>query len=255
MNLSGLIPYTFDGWQWAALAFSCICFGISKTGLSNISVVAVPFFALAFGAKESTGVVLPLICFADLFAVIYYHRHAEWKYIWRLVPWALAGFALALSVDRFISSDRSFKILIGICVLSGLIVMFWNEWKNRNRAEPPSGLWFSAVFGIMGGFSTMIGNAAGPIMSVFLLSCRLPKESFVGTAAWFFLIVNYLKIPLQTLLWRNISLKTLTFDFFMIPFILVGILLGVFFVKKVTNNQYRVATYALTLVSAVLLLL
>lgn len=252
-----MIPYIFEGWQWAALIFGSICFGISKTGLSNVSIVGVPFFVLAFGAKGSTGVVLPLICFADLFAVIYYHRHAEWKYIRRLVPWALAGFALALLADRFISSDKGFKILIGVCIFSGLVVMFWNERRNRSRngAEPPSGLWFSAVFGVMGGFSTMIGNAAGPILSVFLLSCRLPKESFVGTAAWFFLIINYLKIPLQTLLWHNISLKTLTFDLFMIPFVLVGIWLGVLFVKKVTNDQYRIATFALTLISAVLLFL
>jgi uncharacterized membrane protein YfcA len=260
MKLLTYIPYTFENWQWAALIFSCICFGISKTGLNGISIVAVPLFAMVFGAKESTGVILPLICFADLFAVIYYRRHAEWKYVWQLVPWTLAGFAIALVVDHFISSSGGFKVLIGICVAAGLVVMFWNEWRNKGSgnpggAETPSGLWFSAIFGILGGFSTMIGNAAGPIMSVFLLSVRLPKESFVGTAAWFFLIVNYLKIPLQTLLWHNISLEILQFDLFMIPFILLGIWLGIFFVKKVTNNQYRIAVYALTLVSAVLLFL
>jgi uncharacterized membrane protein YfcA len=257
MKLLEFIPYTFESWQWAALIFSCVCFGISKTGLNGISIVAVPLFALVFGAKESTGVILPLICFADLFAVFYYRRHAQWKYVWQLVPWALAGFALALVVDNFISSNRGFKVLIGICVAAGLVVMFWNERRNRGGkgSEPPSGLWFSAIFGILGGFSTMIGNAAGPIMSVFLLSVRLPKESFVGTAAWFFLIVNYLKIPLQTLLWHNISLETLQFDLFMIPFIFLGIWLGILFVKKVTNNQYRIAVYALTLVSAVLLFL
>jgi uncharacterized membrane protein YfcA len=273
MNLAELIPYTFESWQWAAVIFSCICFGISKTGLNGISIVAVPIFALVFGAKGSTGVVLPLLCFADLFAVIYYRRHAEWKYVWRLVPWALAGFALALLVDHFISSDRGFKILIGICVLASLIVMFWNDWRGKKAAAKAAGNsqtaadnpqtapastgapWYSALFGILGGFSTMIGNTAGPIMSVFLLSVRLPKESFVGTAAWFFLIVNYLKIALQTLVWHNISLKTLQFDLFMIPFVLIGIWLGVLFVKKVTDAQYRVAVYALTLASALLLLL
>ncbi|GHV85138.1 anion permease [Spirochaetia bacterium] len=253
-------PYTLAPWQWAAAAISCVCFGISKTGLNGISIAAVPLFALVFGGKESTGVVLPLICFADLFAVIYYRRHAEWKYIWRLIPWALAGFALALGADHFISSNRGFKILIGICIAAGFVVMIWNEGRNRRQAgsggaKPPSGWWFSAVFGIMGGFSTMIGNAAGPIMSVFLLSVRLPKESFVGTAAWFFLIVNYLKIPLQTLVWHNISIKTLLFDVTMIPCLLLGVWLGILFVKKVTEKQYRIAVYALTIISAGLLFL
>ncbi|MDR1143426.1 MAG: sulfite exporter TauE/SafE family protein [Spirochaetaceae bacterium] len=255
MNLFSLIPYTLEPRQWGAVIFSCICFGISKTGLNGISIVAVPLFALVFGARESTGVVLPLICFADLFAVIYYRRHAQWKYIGRLIPWALAGFAMALVTDHFVSSNRGFKILIGICIAAGLVVMVWNERRNTRGSEPPSGWWFSAVFGIMGGFSTMIGNAAGPIMSVFLLSVRLPKESFVGTAAWFFLIVNYLKIPLQAFVWRNISLTTLRFDLFMIPFILLGIWLGILFVKKVSNSQYRMAVYVLTLLSAALLFL
>lgn len=233
----------------------CICFGISKTGLNGISIIAVPLFALVFGAKESTGLVLPLICFADLFAVIYYRRHAEWNYIWPLIPWALAGFALALGADHFIHTNRGFKILIGICVIAGLIVMVWNELRNREGAKLSGGLGIAAFFGIMGGFSTMIGNAAGPIMSVFLLSVRLPKESFVGTAAWFFLIVNYLKIPLQTLVWHNISLRTLWFDLYMVPFILLGMGLGILFVKGVNNNQYRIITCALTFVSAVLLFL
>ncbi|MDR1893599.1 MAG: sulfite exporter TauE/SafE family protein [Spirochaetales bacterium] len=250
MNWFNLASYQLEFWQWAGVIFGCICFGISKTGLNGISILAVPLFALVFGARESTGVVLPLICFADLFAVIYYRRHAEWKYIWPLIPWALAGFALALGMDHFISTDRGFKILIGLCVAAGLGVMIWNE---RRGAELPSGLWFFALFGVLGGFSTMIGNAAGPILSVFLLAVRLPKESFVGTAGWFFLIVNYLKIPLQTLVWHNISRQSLAFDLMMIPFILLGIGLGILFVKKVSNKQYRIAVYVVTLISAGLL--
>lgn len=250
-----LMPYALAPWQWIVIIAGCVFFGIAKTGLSNISIVAVPLFALVFGGKESTGVVLPLICFADLFAVIYYRRHAEWRYIWRLLPWALLGFVLALVADFFVSSGRGFKILIGICVLTGLIVMIWNEWRSRGKAKPPSGLWFSAIFGVFGGFATLIGNAAGPIMSVFLLSIRLPKESFVGTAAWFFLIVNYLKLPLQAFVWHNIAPKTLMFDLLMIPFILLGVFLGIVFVKKVNDRQYRIVVYALTIVSAVLLFL
>jgi uncharacterized membrane protein YfcA len=258
MDFLGFIPYQFTSWQWALIIFSCICFGMSKTGINGISTVAVPLFALIFGAKESTGVVLPLLCFADLFAVIYYRRHAEWKYIIRLVPWALAGFALALWVDRFISSNRGFKILIGICVLAGLGVMLWSDFaksRKKGELEAPTAWWFAALCGILGGFSTMIGNAAGPIMSIFLLSMRLPKTGFIGTAAWFFLIINYLKIPLQLFFWHNITVKTLRFDLAVIPFILLGVWLGILFVKKVSEAQYRTAVYALTIISALLLFL
>jgi uncharacterized membrane protein YfcA len=269
MGLLNFISYELSPWQWAALIFASICIGISKTGINGISTVAIPLFVLIFEAKPSTGVILPLLCLADLFAVIYYRRNAEWKYIFRLVPWALGGFALALIVERFIPA-RGFKILIGISILAGLLIMFWNDLPRilrgrGGKGDPvvsagsapaaPRGWWFSALFGLLGGFSTMIGNAAGPIMSVFLLSVRLPKTSFVGTAAWFFLIVNYLKIPLQFFAWHNISAKSLGFDLFMVPFVLIGAWVGILFVKKIPEKQYRLLVYLLTVISSALLLL
>jgi uncharacterized membrane protein YfcA len=229
----------------------------------------IPLLALIFGAKESTGVVLPMLCFADLVAVIYYRRAAEWKYIIRLLPWALAGFGLALLVDRVVPA-RGFKALIGACILTGLVVMFWNDRRGKAAAvssampsatpsatapATPSAWWFSAIFGVMGGFSTMIGNAAGPIMSVFLLSMRLRKTSFVGTAAWFFMIVNYLKVPLQLFVWHNIRVEGLLFGVTLIPAILAGAALGVLVVKNVSESRYRVIVYIMTIVSATLLFL
>jgi uncharacterized membrane protein YfcA len=277
--ISFITSLNYSALQWVLVIVSCICFGISKTGLNGISMAAVPLFALVFGAKASTGVILPLLCFADLIAVAYYRRHAEWKYVLRLLPWALAGFGLALLADSFISSDKGFKLLMGVCILASLAVMFWNDHRAKKdkkadadspqklglanssslvesaESKTTSSQWYSALFGILGGFSTMIGNTAGPIMSIFLLSMHLPKESFVGTAAWFFLIVNYLKIPLQVFLWHNISLDSLKFDLVMIPCILIGIWLGILFVKKVSDAQYRIAVYVLTLASALLLII
>jgi uncharacterized membrane protein YfcA len=255
VNLEAFLYYwnRFEPWQAGAVIFSGICIGVSKTGINGASAIMIPLLALIFGAKESTGVVLPMLCFADLVAVICYRRAAEWKYILRLLPWALAGFGMALLVDHFVP-ERAFKILIALCVLTGLVVMLWNDLRKKDAAIP-SAWWFSAGFGIMGGFSTMIGNAAGPIMSVFLLSVRLPKTSFVGTAAWFFMIINYLKIPLQHFVWHNITAKGLLFGVTMIPGILAGAALGLLIVKKVSEVRYRLIVYIMTVVSAVLLFL
>jgi uncharacterized membrane protein YfcA len=213
----------------------------------------VPVLAIIFGAKPSTGILLPMLCLADIFAVTYYRRSAEWKYILRLLPWALTGFAVALLTDHLIP-DRGFKTLIGACILAGLGVMLWNERRGKNT-EIPSSWWFAALFGVMGGFSTMIGNAAGPIMSVFLLSVRLPKKSFVGTAAWFFMIINFLKLPLQYFVWHNISRETLLFDLALLPPIAAGAWMGIIFVKRVSEKNYRVVIYVLTLVSTLMLFL
>ncbi|MDR0314159.1 MAG: sulfite exporter TauE/SafE family protein [Treponema sp.] len=245
----------FLPWEIAAIIVSGLFIGMSKTGLNGITAVMVPMLAIIFGAKESTGIVLPMLCFADILAVLWYRRAAEWKHIFRLLPWAIAGLAIALLVESFIPA-RGFKFLIGFCIYTGLAIMFWNDAVNNKpgkEAKIPTGWWFSAVFGLLGGFSTMIGNAAGPIMSVFLLSMRLPKESFVGTAAWFFMIINYTKIPLQVFFWHNISPRSLLFNLSMVPLIVIGAVLGIILVKSVSEKVYRILVYIMTIVSATLL--
>jgi uncharacterized membrane protein YfcA len=124
---------------------------------------------------------------------------------------------------------------------------------RKKKSPAPASFIKSAVFGVAGGFSTMIGNAAGPVMSVYLLSMKLPKVSFIGTAAWFFMIINYLKLPLQILVWHNISSAGLRFGITMIPAILLGAAVGVLIIKKVPERNYRILVYAMTLISTVLL--
>ena len=251
MDLSIFLPYDLLPWQWAVWIAMGLFIGLSKTGFLGITAVTIPLVALIFGAKESTGLILPLLCFADILAVFYYHRHADWKCILKLLPWALAGFAVALLVERLVPV-QAFKYLIGGSIIAGLIVMIWTERRSK-ESPPPSNWWFSAIFGIAGGFSTMVGNAAGPIMSVFLLSMRLPKNSFVGTSAWFFLIINYLKLPLMIFIWKNITVETVLFSIPMIPVIIFGAVLGIFLLKKTPESLYRKTIMVLTLISTLFL--
>ena len=251
MNFSIFALYDLLSWQWIVWVCWGLCIGLTKTGFSTLTVVMVPVIATIFGAKESTGLNLPLLCLADLMAVLYYRRHAEWKYILKLLPWTLAGFAAAIFVDRLVPV-QAFKYLMGGSILAGLIVMVWNERRGKDRPLP-STWWFAAIFGIAGGFSSMIGNVAGALMAVFLLSMRLPKNSFVGTTAWFFLIVNYLKLPIQILFWKNITAKTLLFDLTLVPVVIIGAVLGIFLIKKIPEPVYRKIIMFLTLVSTVLL--
>lgn len=273
MFIKDFIPYDLGFWQWAALCVSAVLIGLSKTGVNGASAAIIPVLALIFGAKESTGVMLPMLCFADILAVAYYRRSGEWKHILRLLPWAIAGFAAALFVDSLVPAGQ-FKILLGICILSGLAVMLWNDLRpkflraaphpagNVNSETGPEekesprrrfGFVTQAFFGVAGGFSTMIANAAGPVMSVYLLTMRLPKTSFVGTAAWFFMIINYLKMPLQILVWHNITLSGLKLGLVLSPVIVAGAALGVFLVKKVSESHYRVLVYIMTIISTALL--
>ena len=251
MDLSAFVPYNLLPWQWVACIGFGLCIGLVKAGFNGLSVAMVPVMALIFGAKEFSGINLPLYCFGDILAVLYYHRHAEWKYILKLLPWTLAGFAVAILAERIVPV-QGFKYLIGGCIIAGLIVMVWTDRRGQSK-PPPSGLWFSATFGIAGGFAATIGNIAGPLLSVFLLSMRLHKNSFIGTTAWYFLIINYLRLPIQILLWKNITAQSLLFNVTMFPLVFAGGILGVFLVKKIPERLYRKIIMLLTLLSSVLL--
>lgn len=238
--------------QWGILFLSAFIIGMSKTGIQGLSLISVPLMALAFGAKPSTGLILPILCAADLIAVLYYRRKAEWKYVFKLLPAALAGFVVALFVDKIVPPTE-FKHLMGGCLAAIMLVMLWTDRKGKENSLS-SHWWFGPLFGLMGGFTTMIGNAAGPVMAIYLLSIRMPKYSFVGTNAWFFLVINYLKIPVQILAWDNITVRSLMLDAYTIPFVLLGGVAGILLVKRLPEKGFRNATTAATGLSVLMLL-
>jgi uncharacterized membrane protein YfcA len=213
--------------------------------------MVVPLMANAFGGRPSVGILLPILIFADIFAVTWYHRHAAWKHILRLIPWALAGIVTATLVGRSIS-DTTFNRLLAAVVILGIAILIWRDLK-RNQLKIPESGWFAASLGLLGGFATMIGNAAGPVMALYLLSMRLPKNSFIGTGAWFFFIVNLSKVPLHIWSWKTITSNTLLLDVLMIPAIAAGAFAGIWLVKMLPEKVYRIIVIITTILSAIFL--
>ena len=210
-----LSSYSLTVIEWLLILVCAMLIGMSKTGVPGVSMVVVPTLALIFGGKQSTGVLLPILIFADIFAVIYYHRHANWKHLLRALPWAFGGIFLALWIGNLVNDDQ-FKRIIAITVFISIGVMVWKDYFSKTEFTPDS-WWFAAVMGIAGGFATMIGNVAGPIFAVYLLAMHMNKQSFIGTTAWFFFIVNLSKFPLQVLVWQNINWPTLLIDCIALP--------------------------------------
>lgn len=250
--MGGLMALAGSPAQLAVLMVSALLIGMSKTGIQGINTISIPLLALAFGAKPSTGLILPMLCFADLIAVAYYRRDAEWKYIVKLLPATIAGFFIAILADRYVSEDQ-FRRLMAACIFAGLLVLLKPAAGDKPGAMQNK-WWFGPVFGLAGGFTTMIGNAAGPVMAVYLLAMKLPKLSFVGTSAWFFLIVNYLKLPLQIFVWDNISRESLSLNLVTIPFIIAGAALGIILVKRFPESSYRQFVIVMTVLSTAMLL-
>lgn len=234
--------------QWILVIIAAFMVGFSKTGISGMIMLVIPILASVFGGKESTGVLLPLLVVGDFFAVWYYHRHAEWRNIRKLLPWAFIGLLAGMAVGNFIN-DAQFKVLIGIIVILCLGILLYTERKGRNLKVPES-TWMFALTGIAAGFATMIGNAAGPIFSVYLLARGFKKYDFMGTSAWFFLIINLSKVPLQVFVWHNVTAKSFLTALLMLPAIALGAFLGVVVIKKINEKFFHYVIIVLTAVAA-----
>ncbi len=239
--------------QWSLMAVCGILIGMSKVGVPGVSLVAIPILAFIFGGKQSTGVLLPILIMADMFGVGYYRRHAQWSYLFKIFPWAFIGIGLALWVGEMINDDQ-FKEIIAILIFVCLGLMLWNDRKKENQMLPDS-QWFAASMGILGGFATMIGNAAGPIFAIYLLAMHMPKNNFIGTKAWFFLVINLFKFPLHIFVWKTISWHTLSLNLLTLPSIALGAFLGIKLVKGLSEKTYRAFIFIVTAISAFILLI
>ena len=237
--------------QWIIIFGSGLLIGMSKAGVPGVSMVIIPLMAMIFGGKPSTGIILPMLIIADVFGVSYYNRHAEWKHVLKALPWAVLGVLIALVVGNAVD-DTVFRLLIAIVIFVSLLLLIFKERKKENSSTPNS-WWFAALMGLGGGFATMIGNAAGPIFAIYLLAMRLPKNTFIGTAAWFFFIINLFKFPLHVLSWKTITWETLTLNAISIPAIAVGAFIGFWIVKHIPNHTYRWIVIAITFLSALLM--
>lgn len=236
---------------WALAFISAFIIGVSKSGIKGIAVLIVTLMALAFGAKESTGLIVPLLIVGDIFAVIYYNRYTQWKYIIRFLPWMMLGVLIGVYIGKDLD-EKTFKTGMAFVILGSVIMMYW--WDRKKSKNVPTHWTFAGSMGIMAGITTMIGNLAGAFSNIFFLAMRLPKNEFIGTAAWLFFIINIFKLPFHFFVWETITLDSLLIDLKLIPGILLGLFMGVRLVKLIKDDFYRKMILILTALGAVLIL-
>lgn len=235
--------------SWLLVGLGALFIGLNKTGLQGLALVAIPIYAAVFGGRASAGVVLPLLIVGDVFGVIYYHRDARLGYVGRLLPSTLVGILAGLLIGGAIS-DELFRVLIGALVMLGVVFIALREYTSL-RLEIPENRLVAVLLGLVGGFATMVGNAAGPLLSLYLLSMGLPKNRFIGTAAWFFFIVNLIKVPLHVVFWGTITGESLLLNAALAVPVIIGALAGVRVVRRIPEAAYRVFLVLVTGMAAV----
>lgn len=246
------IVTTFSITHWLFIFLAAFIIGLGKAGLKGVDMLSVTIMALVFGGKSSTGIVLPLLCAADLAAVYYYNRHAQWKHFWKLMPWMAVGILLGVFIGKDMD-EQLFRQLMAVIVVLTIVIVLWMELRKSERV--PETPFFTAGTGLAAGFTTMMGNLAGAFANLYFLAMRLPKNDFIGTAAWLFLVINFFKLPFQIFYWKNINTSTLFADLMLLPALAVGFILGIKLVKKLQDNSYRKVVIVLTLIGSVLMLL
>lgn len=230
-----------------------LCTGLSKSGFGPFGLLTAILMAEIIPPLESTGVVLPLLIFADFLAVLSFHEHASWKTLRMLLPPTLLGIVSGWAIMPLIPKD-SFGHMLGwiILILIGIIIL------QRLR---PQLLTFFTTHPFLGlgcgwgaGFTTMLANAAGPITSFYFLSQRYAKMTIVGTGAWFYLVINVAKIPFS---WQLglLNGKSLLLDAILFPSVLAGFYLGRTFVKKIPQNLFEWLLILLALAAALRMVL
>ncbi|MBU2995819.1 sulfite exporter TauE/SafE family protein [Cellulophaga baltica] len=238
--------------SWILSVIAIIILGLSKSGLKGIAIIVVSLMAIAFGAKESTGLIVPILIVGDIYAVIYYNRHAQWHYIVRFLPWMILGVIFGALIGKDLD-EHTFKIGISTIILVSAGMMFW--WDSRKSIKVPTHWAFAGSMGILSGITTMIGNLAGAFANIFFLALRLPKNQFIGTAAWIFFIVNIFKLLCHIFIWKTVSLSTLGINLTLLPALFIGLFIGVRVVKIIKDDFYRKMILVLTAIGAIIILL
>ena len=237
-----------DLFQWLLILIAAFIIGLSKAGLKGIDMMNVTIMAIVFGSKASTGLVLPLLCAADIMAVWYYKRHVQWPQFWKLIPWMMAGIVLGVYVGKDLN-EQLFRKLMAFIIICTVVIMIMMEFKKVEKI--PDNKLFVISTGLTSGFTTMLGNLAGAFANIYFLAMRMPKNDFIGTAAWVFLVINLFKLPFQIIFWKNINLATLHTDLLLLPALIAGFWAGLKIVSYIKDDTYRKVVIVLTFVGAI----
>jgi uncharacterized membrane protein YfcA len=246
------IAYHFSPTEWVCILLASFIIGLTKGGIKGVDMLSVTIMAIVFGSKSSTGIVLPLLCFADIAAVSYYNRHAQWKYFWKITPWMALGVLLGVYFGKEMN-ELVFKKMMAMIIFVTICIVLYMEYRKSKKI--PENTFFAASTGLAAGFTTMIGNLAGAFSNLYFLAMRLSKNDFIGTAAWIFLFMNLFKLPFQVFYWKNITATSFKLDLILLPALAVGFITGAKLVQKIKDEQYRKIVIVLTLIGSVIMLM
>ncbi|HYP73013.1 MAG TPA: sulfite exporter TauE/SafE family protein [Microbacterium sp.] len=240
---------------WTLLVVGAVIVGVSKTAIPGAATVSVAIFAAVLPARGSTATLLVLLIVGDVFALLMYRRHADVRTLLRLAPSVVAGMAVG-ALFLALADDVAVRRVIGGLLLGLVALTLWLRARARTAgaARAPGGTGRAALvgYGSLGGFTTMVANAGGPVMSLYFLAARFDPKTFLGTAAWFFAVVNVAKLPFAIGA-GLLTPQTLLIDVLLVPGVVVGALVGRAIIARLDQRAFEWIVLAITAATAVYL--
>lgn len=224
--------------QWVTFAIAAVLIGLTKAGLDGGALIAVPLMAAAFGGRYSTGLLLGVLMTADLPAVWNYRHDPSFPHLKRTLPWAVIGIVIGAIVGGLIP-DKAFRIIMGSLIIASALILAYREITGQ-RPMVDADWRVSMPLGMLAGFASMVGNAAGSIMGLYLLSSGLVKGNIIGTSVWFFFILNLIKLPFHLFVWHTVSGATLMADLLLVPITIFSTYFGIRLVRHIPEKPYRI---------------
>lgn len=239
-----------SAWALVVLAIAALIVGVSKTALPGAATLAVALSAAVMPALQSTGMLLLLLIAGDIVAIVVYRKKAHWPTLLHLLPGVLVGLVLG-AVFLALASDRVIRVSIGILLLLLIAV---TTWLNR-REEPPKvqGPTGRAIYGTLAGLTTMAANAGGPVTSMYFFASRFSVQTFLGTTAWFYFVVNLAKLPFSVAV-GSINTDVLGIVAVLLPLVLIGAFAGIKLASRISARVFEPLITVLTVISAAYLL-
>ncbi|HEY5893555.1 MAG TPA: sulfite exporter TauE/SafE family protein [Chthoniobacterales bacterium] len=238
--------------QWLMAIVAATALGMSKSGIAGASIVGILLMTSIFPARASTGIILPMLIAADFMACGAYWKNAKWRHVFRLLPPAVVGVVLGSLLMQVIPGDQ-YRHVIGWIILV-MVILQALKLRYRDFSPPLFHQWpFAVTMAILAGATTMMANAAGPVMALYLTVVDLPKVEFVATGAFFFLVINLVKAPFS---WSQglITGQTLLFNAMMIPAIAAGVWVGKWIVVRLSQRVFEILIVAFSAIAAIRLI-
>jgi uncharacterized protein len=234
-------------------AVAALLIGFAKTSIGGVATISVAIFAALMPARESTAAVLLVLIVGDLVAVWHYRRDCDWSLLRHLIPAVLPGLVLGALFLRVVD-DTILRRTIGVTIIVLALLQLALRLRPQAMSSPVvHGRPVAVGAGLGAGFTTMTANAAGAVMTLYLVARGVDKRRFLGTGAWFFLGVNLCKVPFSAAL-GLLTTASLIRAIALVPAVVAGGLLGIVTVRRISQARFEQVVLAASGLAAVALL-